>query len=166
MKKEVLTHLEKEKSFVSNLIHILKLSLLYFEYFLVRIIYLPRDFYFWIKKQPSFIQNIFYFSLVLIILLFLLSIFATFFYYKECDSKECFFTMMSECRRAIYENSSLDYSYQINGFSLDGCKVYVSLNSNSSKYLNCLIPLGERYYPETKISLCSGNIKSASSNFK
>ncbi len=107
----------------------------------------------------------------ILIILFLLTFgYATFFYYKNCDSEACFFNYLKDCNRASFSRTTdLSFEYLINGYSGGKCVVSVNLISDSEEFklgefyksssMVCKLPFGQYGYPEADLSKCTGLLK-------
>ncbi len=105
---------------------------------------------------------------VIILLLVLLSLYSSLFYYKHCQDESCFLTYLSNCDRATYSKTG-DFSleYKITGYAFRQCNVDVALAAEQPDlkdiYQNskmvCKVKLGSVNYPESSLSQCTGILK-------
>jgi hypothetical protein len=111
-------------------------------------------------------------GIILGIILILVGIWAwaSFVYYKNCDTKDCFDNSLLGCSRAQYLNTgNMTFLYSINGKSNGLCVVQVELvqgdlNNQDSlklekKEMKCYLPLNTIMIPESDINNCHGLLK-------
>lgn len=107
---------------------------------------------------------------VLIVLLLVFVAWANFFYFKDCQTQECFNDYLSRCRRAEFVRvGDATMKYNIMGRVGDECKVDVEVvrsdlgvrdsNKIVGKEMACMLPYGVVMSPEADLDLCSGDLK-------
>lgn len=124
-------------------------------------------------KLPNFRKKL-TFLVILITLLFIFLIgfliYSSFFYYASCENDECFFSYLENCERVSYVVSNdFDVIYRVEGRSLAGCEVVVSIDDKDNiigleelyKGTNmvCNVRAGYVSYPEHDLERCSGMLK-------
>jgi len=97
-------------------------------------------------------------------------VFMNFFYYFNCETKECFEEKLSECRRAKFVSSGqMVFEERIKGKSGENCVVNVKLLRGDlgerdslkleGKDMDCYLALGVVISPESNIGNCHGLLK-------
>ena len=120
-----------------------------------------------IKKTRKIIMAFF---IILIGLLVILWVWASFFYYVSCADDACFNDNLNTCHNAKYiKYSNMTFYYEIQGRQKSNCIVSVrliegDLNNQDSlelenKEMLCEIPYGMVIAPEANIDNCHGLLK-------
>lgn len=109
--------------------------------------------------------------IIAIILIGLITIYLTFFYYPRCKDISCWDAKLEKCGRAKFLNDAPDitWEYKIKDKSSDKCIVNVKVLSIKrglqkteileGKSMECELPLGALVAPETDPNLCHGRLK-------
>ena len=88
-----------------------------------------------------------------------------------CNSTECFFDSMADCKSARYlsDVEEATWKYTVKGRENGLCRVDVELyqakegslqlDKLRGKEMSCFYPVGEREYPESDLTKCEGELK-------
>ena len=116
-----------------------------------------------------------YILATIIIIVAIVSVYLTFFYYPKCNDPACWSSKLKECSRATYTSSPVDvtWKYTILGKdNVDGqdkCRVKVlaldikrglkKTESLEGKDMVCYLPFGSTVAPEANPNICTGRLK-------
>ena len=119
----------------------------------------------WIK------QNWKAFAIIGIMLLIIISVYFTVFFYHKCNDISCFYAHEKQCSKTKFINDAEDttWLYSIQGKSKGTCEISVEVlaikgGTADKKRLeglsmDCKLPLESAILPESDISRCHGELK-------
>lgn len=111
-----------------------------------------------------------------IIILLLVGVYFTFFFYYSCNDMSCFKSHQKECAKTkfIYDGKDTTTQYLINGKNGADCEINVKIlvikqgtadkQVLEGKEMTCLLPLGSIGTPESDLSVCHGTLKEEMQN--
>ncbi len=122
------------------------------------------------KKSRARVKRFRYFYIPLMIILIGVTVYLRMFYFVQCDSNECFYNSLNECRRSEFKH---DFNggyreYKVLGGDENSCDVEVEffyrLNEKNADLFNgkkmvCEVKKGSGYFPESDLTSCHGILK-------
>lgn len=123
----------------------------------------------WLKHQKNDKWKAF--IAIGIIIIALVAVYFSFYYYKKCDDLECFYSYQQKCSKASFINDAEDtiWLYKIQGKQDNKCvidiKVLTIKEGTVDKQvleglgMTCALPLGSNVAPESDINRCHGILK-------
>ena len=108
---------------------------------------------------------------IIFVILAVIGVYFLFFFSYSCDSNDCFYSYLEDCKRVDYTRNSGDtvWKYSVLGKEDERCVVETELAKISEgtkdkkvlegKSMKCYLILGERGLPEKDLSRCHGILK-------
>jgi hypothetical protein len=106
-----------------------------------------------------------------IIIVVLVAVYFSFYYYPECNDLSCFYSYQKKCSKVTFINDAPDttWLYTIKGKQDNKCIVDVEVlmikqgTADKKKLegleMTCVLPLGSNIAPESDINKCHGMLK-------
>jgi len=123
----------------------------------------------WVKQRKS--DNWKAYLAIGIIILALVAVYFSFYFYPKCDDLSCFYSHQQKCSRATFVNDALDTTWQYtiqgkeDGMCIVDAKVLTIKEGSADKQklegleMSCALPLGSNIAPESDINKCHGILK-------
>jgi hypothetical protein len=111
------------------------------------------------------------FLIILAVLVLVLAIYFTFFFYSTCSDSNCYYSHLAKCSRTNFEreDSSAKWIYKITGSENNKCSVEVSVvqiklgdiqnTILEGKSMTCLVEKNLLVFPDSDLLKCSGKLK-------
>ena len=116
-------------------------------------------------------QNWKAYLIIAIIMLAVVAVYFTFFFFYSCKDLACFQSHQKECAKTkfIRDTDETTWKYTIRGKSGGECKIDVEVlvikkgsvdkQKLEGKEMSCFLPLGSIAYPESDLGRCTGGLK-------